>query len=125
MIKKIQKQHIKWEDSKDNSNSGDKVVLDYEGTIEGKEFENSKQKGFSFIIDDDVKGDLVNVTRSSKWSKHNRYDRFAVQTNKIPVYENVLTGPADFGDINIPRSDKVAPAIITDSAKSLISMIKK
>ncbi len=47
----------------------------------------------------DVKGDLVNVIRSSKWSKHNRYDRFAVQTNKIPMYENILTGPADFVDI--------------------------
>ena len=47
----------------------------------------------------DVKGDLVNITRASKWSKHNRYDRFAVQTNKIPMYENILTGPADFVDI--------------------------
>ena len=32
---------------------------------------------------------------------------------------------ADFGDINIPRSDKVEPPIITESAKSLISTIKK
>jgi len=47
----------------------------------------------------DVKGDLVNVTRASKWSKHNRYDRFAVQTNKIPMYENILTGPAEFVDL--------------------------
>ena len=47
----------------------------------------------------DVKGDLVNITRASKWSKHNRYDRFAIQTNKIPMYENILTGPADFVDI--------------------------
>ena len=31
----------------------------------------------------------------------------------------------DFGDIKIPRSDNVAPAIMTDSAKSLISTIKK
>ncbi len=47
----------------------------------------------------DVKGDLVNVIRASKWSKHNRYDRFAVQTNKIPMHENILTGPADFVDL--------------------------
>jgi len=31
----------------------------------------------------------------------------------------------DFGDIRIPRSDKVEPAIMTDNAKSLISIIKK
>jgi len=47
----------------------------------------------------DVTGELVNVVRTSKWSKHNHYDRFAVQNGTTPVFENILTGPAEYVDL--------------------------
>jgi len=44
----------------------------------------------------DVRREYAEVTRNSKWSKDNRYDRFAVQTGKKPVYENILTTVPNF-----------------------------
>ena len=40
------------------------------------------------------------VVRHSKWSKTNRYDRFAVQTGKKPVIENLLTTMPNFVNIS-------------------------
>ena len=61
VIKNIQKQHTKWEDTKEQAESGDKIVLEYEGMIAGKPFDNNKQENFTFIIDDDVRGDQATV----------------------------------------------------------------
>ena len=61
VIKNIQKQHTKWEEKKEEAQAGDKVVLKYEGTIAGKPFDNNKQENFTFIIDDDVRGDEATV----------------------------------------------------------------
>jgi hypothetical protein len=47
----------------------------------------------------DLNRDNITVTRSSKWSKINRYDKFSVQTGKQPVYENILTGIPENFDI--------------------------
>ena len=57
VVKNIQKQHIKWEEKKDKSMTGDKVVLDYEGLIDGETFDNNKQDNFTFVIGDKVNGD--------------------------------------------------------------------
>jgi trigger factor len=59
VIKNIQKQHIKWEEKKSKSSSGDKIILDYKGLIGGDEFENNKQDNFTFVIDDKVNGDIA------------------------------------------------------------------
>ncbi len=48
----------------------------------------------------DVSNELVTVTRNSKWSSDNHYTRFSVQEGIHPVYENIVTGPADFVDIS-------------------------
>ena len=61
VIKNIQKQHTKWDEKKEEAQTGDKVVLEYEGTISGKPFDNNKQENFTFIIDDDVRGDDATV----------------------------------------------------------------
>lgn len=61
VIKNIQKQHTKWEEKKEEAQAGDKVVLEYEGTISGEQFDNNKQDNFTFIIDDDVRGDEATV----------------------------------------------------------------
>ena len=61
VIKNIQKQHTKWEEKKEEAQAGDKVVLEYEGTISGEQFDNNKQDNFAFIIDDDVRGDEATV----------------------------------------------------------------
>ena len=119
VIKNIQKQHIKWEDSKDNSNSGDKVVLDYEGTIEGKEFENSKQKGFSFIIDDDVKGDLATINLFKEFYKHCVNEK--IYTEKTFSYNM----PKDFVDKNIAGKLISYKIIIKKISKGILPKLDK
>ena len=52
VISNIQKQNIKWEESKVVAKSGDKVVVDYNGFIEGKKIEDISGENFTFIIDD-------------------------------------------------------------------------
>ena len=47
----------------------------------------------------DVTRERIQVVRNSSWSKDNHYDRFAVQTNIQPKYENLVTGMPDFTDI--------------------------
>ena len=47
----------------------------------------------------DLQGKYAKVTRNSKWSKDNQYDRFSVLTGKKPVKENIVTGMPDFTDI--------------------------
>jgi trigger factor len=51
VINNIQQQNTVWADSSDKSKSLDKVVVDYEGKINGESFKNNKQEDFSFVID--------------------------------------------------------------------------
>ena len=95
VIANIQKQHIKWEENTDISKSGNKVVLDYEGLIEGKSFENNQQKDFTFIIDDTVKGDSATV------SLFNEFYKNTVNEKKGSEKEFQYDMPKDFPDKNI------------------------
>jgi trigger factor len=61
VISNIQKQNIKWEESKAVAKSGDKVVVDYNGFIGGKKIEDISGENFTFIIDDKTKGDNATV----------------------------------------------------------------
>ena len=98
VIANIQKQHIKWEENTDISKSGNKVVLDYEGLIEGKSFENNQQKDFTFIIDDTVKGDSATV------SLFNEFYKNTVNEKKGSEKEFQYDMPKDFPDKNIKKS---------------------
>jgi len=56
---------------------------------------NLSSQGFEH----DVQQKYAKVTRNSKWSKDNRYDRFAVQFGKKPVTEQIITSMPDFSDV--------------------------
>ena len=47
----------------------------------------------------DIRRRYTEVVRSSGWSKDNRYSRFAVQTNNLPIYENLVTSIPNFVNI--------------------------
>ncbi|GIR42908.1 MAG: hypothetical protein CM15mP53_08240 [Ectothiorhodospiraceae bacterium] len=47
VIDNIRKQNSEWSDSSKEAADGNKVVVDYEGKINGKEFKNNKQSDFS------------------------------------------------------------------------------
>ena len=47
----------------------------------------------------DIKGKYARVTRNSKWSKDNQYDRFSVLNGIKPVTENIVTSMPNFSDI--------------------------
>lgn len=51
-------------------------------------------------MEHDVERKFSRVVRNSQWSKDNRYDRFAVQTGKKPITENVVTGVPDHVVVN-------------------------
>ena len=87
VISNIQKQNTVWTDSSSSSKSGSKVVVDYEGKIDDKEFKNNKQEDFTFIIDDVVKGDPATIALFHEFSKEclgkNINDHVTV-TNNMP-----------------------------------------
>ena len=95
VIKNIQKQHIKWEEKKNKSKAGDKIVLDYEGLIAGAAFENNKQDSFTFIIGDKINGDPA-TTGLFKAFYDNTTDE-VVGSEKSFQYKM----PSDFSDKNI------------------------
>ena len=47
-------------------------------------------------LEHDLERKHSRVVRNSQWSKNNRYDRFAVQTGKKPITENIVTGVPDY-----------------------------
>jgi hypothetical protein len=47
----------------------------------------------------DVKNEHINVVRSSRWSKENRYDRFSVKQGVKPAYENIVTTMPTYSNI--------------------------
>tara|TARA_Y100001937_G_C7121746_1_gene332943 strand:- start:1607 stop:2476 length:870 start_codon:yes stop_codon:yes gene_type:complete len=52
-----------------------------------------------FSHDWDVKGERVLITRAQRYSPKNRYDRFAVQQGKQPMFERMTTGAPDWVDV--------------------------
>ena len=96
VIKNIQKQHTKWEEKKDiSSESGDKVVIEYEGLISGEAFDNNKQDNFTFIINDDVRGDEATVGLFQEFY-NNTIDVKSGATKKFKYFM-----PKTFADKNI------------------------
>ena len=59
-----------------------------------------KSTSVASSFEHDVKREHADVVRNSKWSKKNRYDRFAVQTGKKPIIENLLTTMPNFVNIS-------------------------
>ena len=69
VIENIQKQHIKWEKTTKKANSGDKIIIDYVGLVDKKEFNGSKQNDFTFILDEKMKGDQATTELYNKFFK--------------------------------------------------------
>ena len=44
----------------------------------------------------DIRRKYTEIVRNSGWSKKNKYSRFAVQNNDLPVYENLVTSIPNF-----------------------------
>tara|TARA_B100001057_G_scaffold213289_1_gene213645 strand:- start:2658 stop:3962 length:1305 start_codon:yes stop_codon:yes gene_type:complete len=88
VIDNIRKQNTVWNDSSSTAKEGDKVVVDYEGKIEGKDFKNNKQDDFAFVINDVIKGDPATVTLFKEFSDQclnkNINDNVSV-TNNMPI----------------------------------------
>ena len=59
-----------------------------------------KSTSVASSFEHDVKREHADIVRNSKWSKKNRYDRFAVQTGKKPIIENLLTTMPNFVNIS-------------------------
>ena len=92
VISNIQKQNTVWVDSTTISKSGDKLVVDYEGNINGNEFKNNKQDDFTFVIDDTIKGDSATVELFNQFSKECLGKKI---NDKVIVSNNM---PKDFPD---------------------------
>ena len=68
VINNIRKQNSEWSDSSKEATDGNKIVVDYEGKINGKDFKNNKQSDFSFVINDTIKGDPATVSLFKEFS---------------------------------------------------------
>ena len=95
VISNIQKQNIKWEEKKDKAATGDKIIMEYEGLISGKEFDNNKHENFTFIIDDKINGDPATVGLYKEFYKNSIGEDINVE--KSFSYKM----PDDFLDKNI------------------------
>lgn len=87
VIENIRKQNSIWNDSSSVANVGDKVVVDYEGKIDGKDFKNNKQEDFTFIINDTIKGDTATVALFKEFSNkclNKNIDDTVIVTNNMP-----------------------------------------
>tara|TARA_B100000900_G_scaffold266578_1_gene227559 strand:- start:1951 stop:3255 length:1305 start_codon:yes stop_codon:yes gene_type:complete len=87
VIKNIQKQNTIWNESSGPVNKGDKIVVDYEGKIEGKDFKNNKQDEFTFIINDTIKGDPATVSLFKEFSTkclNKTINDKVIASNKMP-----------------------------------------
>jgi hypothetical protein len=47
----------------------------------------------------DIRRKYTEIVRNSGWSKDNRYSRFSVQNDELPVYENLVTTIPNFVNI--------------------------
>ena len=95
VIKNIQKQHTKWEETNDAAKEGDKAVIEYEGMIAGKPFDNNKQENFSFIINEDVRGDEATIGLFKEFYKN------TLNTKKGASVKFTYDMPESFADKNI------------------------
>ncbi len=68
VINNIRKQNATWSESGEPAVDGNKVIVDYEGKIDGKAFVNNKQDDFTFIINDTIKGDPATVRLFKEFS---------------------------------------------------------
>ncbi len=68
VIDNIRKQNTQWHDSSKEAADGNKIVVDYEGKIDGKDFKNNKQNDFTFVINDTIKGDPATVSLFKEFS---------------------------------------------------------
>ena len=68
VIDNIRKQNSEWSDSNKGAVDGNKIVVDYEGKINGEDFKNNKQDDFTFIINDIIKGDPATVSLFKEFS---------------------------------------------------------
>ena len=68
VIDNIRKQNSEWSDSNKGAVAGNKIVVDYEGKINGEDFKNNKQDDFTFIINDIIKGDPATVSLFKEFS---------------------------------------------------------
>ena len=59
-----------------------------------------KSTSIASSFEHDVKREHADVVRNSKWSKKIRYDRFAVQTGKKPMNENLVTTMPNFVNVS-------------------------
>ena len=59
-----------------------------------------KSTSVASSFEHDVRREHADIVRNQKWSKKNRYDRFAVQTGKKPIMENLLTTMPNFVNIS-------------------------
>ena len=48
----------------------------------------------------DIRRKYTDIVRNTSWSKDNRYTKFAVQNNELPVYENLVTSIPNFVNIS-------------------------
>ena len=48
----------------------------------------------------DIRRKYTDIVRNTGWSKENRYTKFAVQNNELPVYENLVTSIPNFVNIS-------------------------
>jgi len=88
VIENIQKQNAIWSESLSPAKDRDKVVVNYKGMIEGKDFKNNKQNDFTFIINDTIKGDSATVSLFKEFSSvclNKNINDDVVAKNKMPI----------------------------------------
>ena len=108
VINNIRKQNSEWSDSSKEAADGNKIVVDYEGKIDGKDFKNNKQSDFSFVINDTIKGDPATVSLFKEFSLKciGKIVNDTVEvTNKMPddFPDKELAGKTVIYDIKIKK----------------------
>tara|TARA_B100000035_G_scaffold278578_1_gene257647 strand:- start:4788 stop:6092 length:1305 start_codon:yes stop_codon:yes gene_type:complete len=92
VIHNIRKQNTEWSETTNAVSDGNKIVVDYEGKIDGKEFHNNKQDDFTFIINDIIKGDPATVSLFKEFSSQ------CINRNIDDTVEVTNNMPSDFPD---------------------------
>ena len=108
VINNIRKQNAEWSESATSVADGNKIVVDYEGKIDGKEFKNNKQDDFTFIVNDTIKGDPATVSLFKEFSLQcmNKNINDTVQvTNNMPddFPEKELAGKTVIYNVKIKK----------------------
>jgi trigger factor len=125
VIKNIQQQNTTWLESSEKSKSLDKVVVDYEGKINGEGFKNNKQDDFSFVIDGVVKGDPATVELFKEFSKeciNKSVGDAATVSNNMPqdFPDKELAGKKVIYDVKIK---KILNGILPDLNKDFFASL--